>query len=79
MVHFDDSEAIDPEIREVTLFFDLAAQIDHAIKYSEYYSAILGNINSKEIVDRESFARLPVLKKADLVDIQRKRPPFGGL
>ena len=79
MVHFDDNEIIDPAIREVKLFVDLAEQIDHAIKYSEYYSDVLGNINSKEIIDREGFARLPVLRKADLVDIQMKSPPFGGL
>ena len=32
MVHFDDNEIIDPAIREVKLFVDLAEQIDHAIK-----------------------------------------------
>jgi phenylacetate-CoA ligase len=32
-----------------------------------------------ETVDEESLARIPVLRKADLVASQRKQPPFGDL
>jgi phenylacetate-CoA ligase len=39
----------------------------------------LGNPDPASIVDRAALARLPVLRKPDLMEMQEANPPFGGL
>lgn len=42
-------------------------------------AAHLGEIRPAQIASREALARLPVLRKSDLVAAQAAKPPFGGL
>jgi phenylacetate-CoA ligase len=38
----------------------------------------LGGIDPKSATSREAMAKLPILRKSDLVALQKENPPFGG-
>jgi phenylacetate-CoA ligase len=42
-------------------------------------AAWLGNPDPDSITDRRALAKLPVLRKPDLMEMQAANPPFGGL
>ncbi|MCI4664744.1 MAG: AMP-binding protein [Neomegalonema sp.] len=79
MDHFDALEARDPKTREEDLFVDLRLQIARAKANSSYYRRVLADVDSNAIIDRAAFAKLPVLSKSDLIDLQSQEPPLGGL
>ncbi len=78
-LYFDSLECRDPEQRERDVFNVLAAQIEHARARAPAFAASLTGISGSDIDDRDALARLPVLRKSELVTLQRSTPPFGGL
>ncbi|MDF1727291.1 MAG: phenylacetate--CoA ligase family protein [Sulfitobacter sp.] len=64
--HFDDLETRSPEDREAAQLEALRAQLARL--------GVEAAVNS-----RDDLARLPVLRKTDLVERQRADPPFGGI
>src|SRR6202035_4170169 len=39
----------------------------------------LGGVDPRTVTSRAALARLPVLRKSALVELQKAHPPFGGL
>ena len=78
-LYFDSLETRDPEQRERDVFNALAVQIEHARARAPAFAASLSGISGADIDDRDALARLPVLRKSELVMLQRGTPPFGGL
>ncbi len=76
---FESGEARNPAERERDLFARLPVQIAHAKSQSWYYADALAKIDPAAIVSRAALAHLPVLRKHQLIDIQKSRPPLGGL
>jgi phenylacetate-CoA ligase len=80
---FDELETREPARREERHFADLRAQVENAKANAPYFSGTLADIDPARIVDRAALATLPVVRKSDLIDLQRKRvearDPFGGL
>jgi phenylacetate-CoA ligase len=76
---FDPREARDPDERERDLFARLPAQVAHAKSQSSYYADVLANVDPQSVTSRAALARLPVLRKHQLIEVQKSRPPFGGL
>jgi phenylacetate-CoA ligase len=76
---FDPRETLAPEARERDLLSRLPAQIAHAKCQSSYYAESLANVDPGMVTSREVLAHLPVLRKHQLIDIQKARAPFGGL
>lgn len=76
---FDEREARSPEARERALMDALRAQVRHAKTHSAHYRATLADVDADGLVDRAALAALPVLYKSDLVDLQAKAPPLGGI
>jgi phenylacetate-CoA ligase len=76
---FDPREVSAPDVRERDLFARLPAQIGHAKSQSWYYATALADIDPQTVTSRAALARLPVLRKHQLIEIQKSRPPFGGL
>ena len=76
--YFDALDTCPPDERERELLRRLPAVIVAAMK-SETYAERLGAVEPSTIRTREALSRLPVLRKSDLPDLQRKHPPFGGL
>jgi phenylacetate-CoA ligase len=76
--HFDELETRDPEEREAELFAKLPRQIEDARRRAPALAKLLGAIPSEEINSRAALARLPVLRKTELGELQKQAPPFGG-
>lgn len=76
--HFDTLEIRDPDERDADLFARLSDQIGHAIANAPGWAAHLAGVDPAEVVDRAALARLPVLRKPDLMAAQAATPPFGG-
>ena len=77
--HYDELELRDPEQRERALLAAVRGQIDHAKANAPYFRAHLAGVDARAVTDRAALAQLPVTRKSDLVELQRRDPPFGGL
>jgi phenylacetate-CoA ligase len=76
--HFDTLETRDTELRERAIFAALPAQIAYAMANAPAYARILHDIDPASITSRTALAQLPVIRKSELVDLQRADKPFGG-
>lgn len=79
MSYYDPLETRDPEEREADLMDKLARQVAHAKETTHHYFQTLAGVNPFECSTREALARLPLTRKRDLIELQKKHPPFGGL
>ena len=79
MSYYDPLETRDPDEREADLMDKLARQVAHAKETTSYYFQSLAGINPFECATREALAKLPLTRKRDLIELQKKMPPFGGL
>ena len=79
MSFYDPLETRDPEEREADLMDKLARQVAHAKETTHYYFQALAGVNPFDCVTREALAKLPLTRKRDLIELQKKAPPFGGL
>ncbi|MBX5472194.1 MAG: phenylacetate--CoA ligase family protein, partial [Acetobacteraceae bacterium] len=77
--YYDSLEIRDPIVRERALMEALPGQIAYAKAHSAYFGALLKDVDPAEINSRKALAELPVTRKADLIEIQSKNYPFGGL
>jgi phenylacetate-CoA ligase len=77
--YFDASETRSPDRREAEQMRALAAQIAHARSKTEYYRALLRDIDPASVSNRAALAALPVTRKSALIEQQKRNPPFGGL
>ncbi|PLX72063.1 MAG: AMP-dependent synthetase [Azoarcus sp.] len=78
MSHYDDREIRDPAERERDLFARLPAQIAHAQSGAPAFAASLKGIDPATVTSREALARLPVIRKSELLEQQKRARPFGG-
>ncbi|MVA95764.1 AMP-binding protein [Nitratireductor sp. CAU 1489] len=76
--YFDDLEVRDPAERERELFRRLPRFLADAIEAAPGLARWLDGVNPETVTSREALARLPVLRKAELLEMQRQDPPFGG-
>ena len=74
---YDRLEHRDSAVREREQFARLPAHIAHAMT-APGWARHLAGIDAGAIVDRAALARLPLLRKSDLVGLQKAAPPFGG-
>jgi len=77
--HYDVLETRPPEQREGELFAALPAHIAHAKANAPYFATLLAGVDPRQVVSRKALAKLPVTRKSDLVELQNRQPPFGGL
>ena len=77
--HYDELETRSPEERERALLRALPAQIAYAKENAPYFRRLLEGVDADAISSREALAGLPVTRKGDLVETQKKAPPLGGL
>ena len=77
--HYDSLETRATDERERALFAALPAQIAHAKTQAEYFARLLTDVDPASITSRAALAALPVTRKSDLMALQKKQLPFGGL
>jgi phenylacetate-CoA ligase len=76
--HYDVLETRDPAQREREQFAALAEVVKRAMT-APGWAAHLKGIDPKSVTSRSALAKLPVLRKSDVVVLQKANPPFGGL
>ncbi len=75
--HFDALETRDPAARQRDLFGALPDLLARALT-APGWARHLGGIDPQSINSRAALAKLPLLRKSDLVGLQKADPPFGG-
>ncbi len=78
MKYYDARETRDPAAREHDLLARLPAQIAHAKARAPAFAALLQDIDPAAVTTREALARLPVIRKSELLERQKLARPFGG-
>jgi phenylacetate-CoA ligase len=77
--HYDTLETRDPQERERALMAALPRQVAHAKSKAFYFAAVLKKIDPQAVTSRKALATLPVTRKHQLLELQKKSLPFGGL
>ena len=75
---FDALETRDPERREAALMAALPAQIAHAQQRAGAFAAALRGVDPSAIRSREALAKLPVVRKHELLEAQAAAREAGG-
>ena len=76
--HFDDLETRAPQARERDLFARLPGFLTKAAAAAPGLGRWLAGHDLSGVTSRAALAALPVLRKAELMEMQRAEPPFGG-
>ena len=77
MGYYDDLETRDEGQRAEALAQALPLALSRA-KLAPAMARLLRDVEPEVVTDRAALARLPVIRKAELSEAQRKQPPFGG-
>ncbi|MCL4768191.1 MAG: AMP-binding protein [Hyphomicrobiaceae bacterium] len=75
---FDQLETRDPEQREIAQFNLLQGLIRRAKEMAPGWARHLAEADAASVTSREALARLPILRKSALGELQAGEPPFGG-
>ena len=75
---FDACEACDPSEREAALMARLPAIVAAAKERCPAYRSLFAAVRPEEVADRRALAQLPLIRKTELIELQRRDPPFGG-
>lgn len=76
--HYDALETRDPAQRARDQFASLPGVVAHAMT-APGWAKLLTGIDAKSVNSPASLAKLPVLRKSELAQMQKDHPPFGGL
>ena len=77
--HYDALETRDPQLREREQFAQLARQVAYAKAHAPAFARSLAHVDAAQVASREALARLPVVRKGELAELQKRARPFGGL
>jgi phenylacetate-CoA ligase len=75
--HFDARETQPPEARERDLLVRLPGLVAAALK-APGWRRHLGDLDPTTVNSRTALAKLPLLRKGELIALQRAAPPFAG-
>lgn len=76
---FDTLETRSADERKSALAIRLPQQISHAKTSTSWFAESLKHVDAATMVSAEALAGLPVVRKSDLIELQKKQRPFGGL
>ena len=77
--YFDALETRSAEQRTSALAVRLPQQVAHAKANTAYFAESLKTIDAAAIASVAGLAALPVVRKSDLIELQKRQSPFGGL
>ena len=75
---YDALETREPGERESALMAALPGVIAAAKARAPAYRDRLAKVRPEDVTDRRALVDLPVTRKAELIELQRRNPPFGG-
>ena len=70
---FDELETRDPLRRERMQFAALVEQLENAKEKAPAFGKLLDGIDPEDVTDRAALARLPVLRKSELIERQKEK------
>lgn len=76
--YFDALEQRDPETRESALLQALPGQIANAQSRAPAFAGILAGVDAAAVTSRAALAKLPVIRKHELLELQKKLRSEGG-
>lgn len=76
--YFDDAETRSPAAREASLFAALPEFLSGAMATAPGLARWLDGVDVGAVTSRVALAKLPVLRKPEVMDFQLAEPPFGG-
>lgn len=76
---FDTLETDSTDARTSRQVVQLQEQISLAKQSAPHFVKSLAGIAAEEIKNLDDLAKLPLVRKSDLIDQQQSEPPFGGL
>jgi len=76
--HYDQLEVRDPDQRELAQFNLLPDLVRHAMADAPGWARHLQGADAAAVTSRAALAKLPVLRKSALKDLQAADPPYGG-
>ncbi|PKI16627.1 phenylacetate--CoA ligase family protein [Colwellia sp. 12G3] len=77
--YFYEKESQNSTLREQSLLARLPDFISYAKQECLHYSKTFEHIDADKITSREMLAQLPITRKSDLMQLQSKNAPLGGL
>ena len=77
--HFDALETRSADARESALMTRLSRQVAHARATAPHFTTTFKDVDVASIASRAALATLPLLRKNDLIELQKLQRPFGGL
>src|SRR5215467_4883101 len=75
--YFDALETRDPQMREHEQLAQVPELIARA-KAAPGWAKLLADVDAAAVTSRAALAKLPLLRKSDLIALQKANPPFGG-
>ena len=75
--YYDALETRDPAAREREQFARLPEVVARAMT-APGWAAHLAGVDPKAVTSRAALAKLPLLRKSELLALQKDKPPFGG-
>lgn len=75
--YFDALETRDPQSREHEQIAQLPEHIARAVTAPGWAKQLAG-VDPASVTSRTALAKLPLLRKSDLIALQKEHPPFGG-
>jgi len=78
-LYFNAKESQPSAEREQALLARLAPFISYAKKQCAYYAQSLKDIDASSVNSRAELARLPIIRKSALIELQQNNAPFAGL
>jgi phenylacetate-CoA ligase len=78
---FDDLETMSPAVRREYLDRELAATVAYAYKHAPAVKKLFDNagVGPDQIRTVKDLERLPVMRKTDLLEMQKAKLPYGGV
>jgi phenylacetate-CoA ligase len=76
--HFDALETRAPEVREAALMAALPAQVAHAKTKAPALAELLKDVDAASVNSRAALAKLPVIRKYELLERQKAARAAGG-
>ncbi len=77
--YFDALETRSADERKSALAIRLPQQIAHAKANTAWFAKSLKQVDAASIASTAALAALPVVRKSDLIELQKMQRPFGGL
>ncbi len=76
---YDELEIRDPSERDLVMYEAIGRHIQSAKENAPYFEALFKDIGPGDVKTRADLQKLPITRKSDLAELQKKDPPLAGM